>query len=176
MNAVAPALTPVTQNRIEAGQRAPRLIIDKASGVYLDPAKVRASDYDGPFFKTKGPVNAMRPPQGHLVLVSDGAAPLAVPGIDIALIGEGQTVPAAKALAKVGRDADLAALTARFAEGAIDGAHFILSDPVAELAEMAQRFAPLRVTRGTGTLRERLGLPLPTEALTPDLGSTLENA
>ena len=41
------------------------LILDKDSGRYLDSTKVRRVDYRGPFFSTKGPLNAARPPEGH---------------------------------------------------------------------------------------------------------------
>ncbi len=145
------------------------LIIDKASGVYLDPSKVRVSHYDGPFYRTRGPVNAMRPPQGHLVLVSDGAAPLGVPGVDVALVGPGQRLAASKSLAKVGADASADDLSARFAAGEIDGAHFMLTAPEAQLPQIAARFAALRGERTGTTLRERLGLPLSPAALTPPL-------
>ena len=57
------------------GWGADTLIIDKASGRYLDSSKVRASNYAGPFFHVAGPLNAMRPPQGHPLLVVDGAMP-----------------------------------------------------------------------------------------------------
>lgn len=50
------------------------LVLDKASGVYLDSTKVRRVDYDGPFFKTMGPLNAARPLQGYPILVRDGDA------------------------------------------------------------------------------------------------------
>lgn len=143
------------------------LVIDKASGLYLDPAKVRVPDYRGPVFRTMGPVNAMRPPQGHLALVSDADVPLGVPGVDLALVGEGQSVAGARALAKVSPDADPQALSARFAAGGIDGAHFTLADPLADLPAIAARFGALRGDRNGSTLRERLALPLDPSALTP---------
>ncbi|PEQ11409.1 hypothetical protein B2G71_17820 [Novosphingobium sp. PC22D] len=48
------------------------LIIDKAAGRYLDSGKVRRVDYRGPHYRTMGPLNAARPPQGYPVLVRDG--------------------------------------------------------------------------------------------------------
>lgn len=137
------------------------LIIDKASGRYLDPGKVRVPDYAGPFYRTRGPVNAMRPPQGHLVLVSDVEAPLGVPGVDIALVGEGQVASATRTLAKAAVDTGPETLVGR------DGAHFTLTDPLAELPRIAARFGTLRGPRLGVTLRERLGLPLSPAALTP---------
>jgi alkanesulfonate monooxygenase SsuD/methylene tetrahydromethanopterin reductase-like flavin-dependent oxidoreductase (luciferase family) len=102
------------------------LIIDKASGRYLDSSKVRASNYQGPFFKVAGPVNAMRPPQGQPLLVVDGACPLALAGADVALVGPGETARAKRVLAKIGLgDA---------APDGFDGAHYALSDPERDLA------------------------------------------
>ncbi len=47
------------------------LLIEKETGKYLDSNKVRRVDYQGPFFKTMGSLNAARPPQGHPLLVID---------------------------------------------------------------------------------------------------------
>ena len=51
------------------GWGADTLIIDKTSGRYLDASKVKVPNYKGPFFEVAGSVNAMRPPQGHPLLV-----------------------------------------------------------------------------------------------------------
>jgi alkanesulfonate monooxygenase len=45
---------------------------DKASGRFLDPAKVRALDHAGRFFKVAGPLNVPRTPQGHPVVFTAG--------------------------------------------------------------------------------------------------------
>lgn len=143
------------------------LIIDKASGRYLDASKVRASNYEGPFFKVAGPVNAMRPLLGHPLLVVDDAAPVAVLDADLALVTDGKpALPASKRLLKVTADADVAALQARFEAGEIDGVHFTLDDALTELPLIAQRFGALVATRSEakGDLRQRLGLPLPSTA------------
>lgn len=138
------------------------LIIDKASGRYLDTTKVRASNYVGTHYAVRGPVNAMRPKQGHPLLVCDAASPFAVPGIDVVIAAEGQAFPAAaRRLLRVDAGADMAALTARFAAGEIDGLHIELTHPAAELARIGKALAPLTQGRpAAGTLRERLGLPL----------------
>lgn len=141
------------------------LILDKASGRYLDASKVRASHHEGPFFKVAGPVNAMRPPLGHPLLVVDGDDPIAMPDADLALFSEGAAVPdATKRLLKVTPDADIAALSARFAAGEIDGAHLTLADPLAQLPAIGARFATLKMPDAPGDLRRRLGLPLPATA------------
>jgi alkanesulfonate monooxygenase SsuD/methylene tetrahydromethanopterin reductase-like flavin-dependent oxidoreductase (luciferase family) len=107
------------------------LIIDKASGRYLDSSKVRASNYAGPFFRVAGPLNAMRPPQGHPLLVVDGAFPLALEGADIALVGPDESANAKKVLAKIG-------LGEAAPEGA-DGVHYTLADPEHDLAHISHR-------------------------------------
>jgi len=141
------------------------LILDKASGRYLDASKVRASNYEGPFFKVAGPVNAMRPPLGHPLLVVDGDAPIAVDDADIALFADGAPVPpATKRLLKIAPGADVAAIAARFEAGEIDGVHFTLTDALAQLPGIAARFAGLGSEQPAGDLRARLGLPIPATA------------
>ncbi len=50
------------------------LLLDKASGRYLDEAKMRALNHDGRFFKVRGPLNVAGIPQGHPVIVQAGAS------------------------------------------------------------------------------------------------------
>jgi FMN-dependent oxidoreductase (nitrilotriacetate monooxygenase family) len=45
---------------------------DKATGQFLDPAKVHALNHRGPHFQVAGPLNAPRPVQGHPVIFSAG--------------------------------------------------------------------------------------------------------
>ena len=45
---------------------------DKASGRFLDPAKVQALGHTGKHFQVAGPLNAPRPPQGYPVVFSAG--------------------------------------------------------------------------------------------------------
>ena len=51
------------------------LVRDKVSGVFADPEKVRAIDHDGRFFRTRGPLNVPRSPQGRPVLIQAGSSP-----------------------------------------------------------------------------------------------------
>ncbi|GGE03753.1 monooxygenase [Aureimonas endophytica] len=52
------------------------LVADAASGLYIDPAKVRSLDHDGAFFQVKGPLNISRAPQGQpVILQAGGSAP-----------------------------------------------------------------------------------------------------
>ncbi|MDB5820746.1 MAG: class flavin-dependent oxidoreductase, partial [Rhizobacter sp.] len=47
---------------------------DKASGSFIDPAKVQPIAHRGEHFAVQGPLNLPRPPQGHPVLVQAGAS------------------------------------------------------------------------------------------------------
>jgi FMN-dependent oxidoreductase (nitrilotriacetate monooxygenase family) len=48
------------------------LVLDKASGLFADPAKVRRLDYAGEWFKSRGPFTVPRSPQGEPVLIQAG--------------------------------------------------------------------------------------------------------
>ena len=47
---------------------------EKYSGRYLDPAKVRPVDHNGPFVRSRGPLNVPRSPQGRPILAQAGAS------------------------------------------------------------------------------------------------------
>ena len=49
--------------------------MDSERGMFVDPAKVRAIDFKGRFFASRGPLNTARPPQGQPVLVQAGGSP-----------------------------------------------------------------------------------------------------
>lgn len=57
------------------------IIADKATGRFIDPAKVRPLNHHGRFFKVRGPVNMARCPQGHPVIIQAGGSPT---GLDLA--------------------------------------------------------------------------------------------
>jgi FMN-dependent oxidoreductase (nitrilotriacetate monooxygenase family) len=50
------------------------IVADRASGLYIDPSKLRAIDHHGAFFKVKGPLNIGRSPQGHPVVLQAGGS------------------------------------------------------------------------------------------------------
>ena len=50
------------------------LVMDKASGLFIDPAKVRYADYEGRHVRTRGPLTVPRSPQGRPVLMQAGAS------------------------------------------------------------------------------------------------------
>ncbi len=93
------------------------IVADKASGRYIDAAKVRPLDHKGRFFQVKGPINIPRSPQGHPVIIQAGGSPS---GLDLAartaeiVFSVVQELASAKAayadlkgrLAKYGRDPD----------------------------------------------------------------------
>ncbi len=50
------------------------LVIDKKSGRFADPTKVKRLDHKGEFFSSRGPFTVPRSPQGHPVIVQAGAS------------------------------------------------------------------------------------------------------
>jgi FMN-dependent oxidoreductase (nitrilotriacetate monooxygenase family) len=50
------------------------LIRDQKSGRYFDTDKLHALNHEGKFFKVEGPMNIIRPPQGHPVLIQAGSS------------------------------------------------------------------------------------------------------
>jgi len=65
---------------------------DKASGVYVDRAKVHSLDHNGAYFQVRGPLDVERPPQGRLPIitagVSDNAMELAARFADVSYGGQ----------------------------------------------------------------------------------------
>jgi alkanesulfonate monooxygenase len=57
---------------------------DKATGRYLDPAKVRLTNHKGTHFSVKGPLNVARSPQGQPVVFSAGQSEA---GMELAAYG-----------------------------------------------------------------------------------------
>ncbi|QEW24054.1 Nitrilotriacetate monooxygenase component A (plasmid) [Paracoccaceae bacterium] len=49
-------------------------IADKATGRYVDGAKMHLLDHKGPHFSVRGPLNISRPPQGYPVIMQAGAS------------------------------------------------------------------------------------------------------
>jgi len=50
------------------------LVLDRATPLFANPAKVHAIDHTGAWFQVKGPLNVPRPPQGYPVIVQAGAS------------------------------------------------------------------------------------------------------
>ncbi|HUB11569.1 MAG TPA: LLM class flavin-dependent oxidoreductase [Acetobacteraceae bacterium] len=51
------------------------IVADRATGHYIDAAKVRPLNHKGRFFQVRGPLNMARCPQGHPVLIQAGGSP-----------------------------------------------------------------------------------------------------
>jgi FMN-dependent oxidoreductase (nitrilotriacetate monooxygenase family) len=51
------------------------LVMDKDSGLFIDPEKVRYADYQGRYVRTRGPLTIPRSPQGRPVLMQAGSSP-----------------------------------------------------------------------------------------------------
>ncbi|MET9001481.1 LLM class flavin-dependent oxidoreductase [Amycolatopsis sp. NPDC004169] len=49
-------------------------VVDRATGVYADTARIHAIAHDGPHFQVQGPLNIERPVQGHPLLVQAGSS------------------------------------------------------------------------------------------------------
>jgi N-acetyl-S-(2-succino)cysteine monooxygenase len=49
-------------------------ILDRASGLFFDPAGLHAVHHEGKFFKVDGALNIARSPQGHPVIIQAGAS------------------------------------------------------------------------------------------------------
>lgn len=69
------------------------IVADAEAGVFLDPAKLHATDFHGEHLSVTGPLNAARPPQGHLPVVHAGTSPrsrlFAAQSADLALVAVG---------------------------------------------------------------------------------------
>lgn len=48
------------------------IVADRNTGQYIDPARVRRIDHEGPHFSVAGPLNIGRAPQGHPVILQAG--------------------------------------------------------------------------------------------------------
>jgi FMN-dependent oxidoreductase (nitrilotriacetate monooxygenase family) len=51
------------------------VVRDRETGTFADYTKVRTIDFEGTYYKSRGPLNTVRPPQGHPVLCQAGASP-----------------------------------------------------------------------------------------------------
>lgn len=61
--------------RLWESWEADALVMDRASGTYADGRKVHRIDFEGKFYRSRGPLNTLRPPQGRPVFVQAGASP-----------------------------------------------------------------------------------------------------
>ncbi len=50
------------------------LVLDRAAGIYADPAKVRYANHKGRWFQSRGPLNIPRSPQGRPLIIQAGSS------------------------------------------------------------------------------------------------------
>jgi FMN-dependent oxidoreductase (nitrilotriacetate monooxygenase family) len=62
-------------NRLWGSWEPGAIVADRKSGVLADPSKVHAVNYEGRFFKTRGPLNSGPCPQGKPVIAQAGGSP-----------------------------------------------------------------------------------------------------
>ena len=131
------------------------LIVDQASGVYLNPDKVRRNNYRGPFFQVLGPLNAARPPQGEPILVQNAVDPMSQQSLaDVLLVDlDGPQSETAKLrLAKVALEQvhalGIERIEALFHSGSIDGIHLAMLNPLAGLTTFLTDDLPTLRRRG----------------------------
>lgn len=48
------------------------IIVDKEKGIFADPSKVKPLNYEGKWFKSRGPLPVPRPPQGYPLILQAG--------------------------------------------------------------------------------------------------------
>ena len=69
------------------------IVADASTGVFLDPEKLHATDFHGRHLGVAGPLNVVRPVQGHLPIVHAGNSPrarlFAAQHADLALVAVG---------------------------------------------------------------------------------------
>lgn len=51
------------------------IVVDKESGLYAEPSKVHRLDYEGQYYKSRGPFTVPRSAQGHPVVIQAGQSP-----------------------------------------------------------------------------------------------------
>lgn len=81
------------------------LVADQDSGIYLDPSKLHRADFPGVHHPVAGPLNVLRPVQGHVPLVhagtSDRSRQLVHTRADLALVGLADLAAARQATDKL---------------------------------------------------------------------------
>jgi FMN-dependent oxidoreductase (nitrilotriacetate monooxygenase family) len=51
------------------------VLVDQVNGIFADPSKVHNVDFEGKYYKSRGPINTARSPQGRSVIVQAGGSP-----------------------------------------------------------------------------------------------------
>ena len=139
------------------------IVADRATGRYLDPAKVRRADFGGHFVTTRGAFTAPRSPQGHPVLVQAGASST---GRDFAASHAEAIFTASSVLGDAVAFADdlrrrVAASAHPRAVRILPGIVPFIADTDAEARELVEEFDDLQVTEyGLRRARDLTGVEL----------------
>ncbi len=150
------------------------LVLDKASGVYLDSTKVRRVHYEGPYFSTVGPLNAARPKLGYPLLFREPAAEIvgSTVSADVVIITAGSIEDARAQISTASvapyRPAillrtpvdTLAAILAIAQAVGADGIH-LTGNLDAQAIAAARALVPATVFRTGDCWRSRIGVPRP---------------
>jgi alkanesulfonate monooxygenase SsuD/methylene tetrahydromethanopterin reductase-like flavin-dependent oxidoreductase (luciferase family) len=51
------------------------VVMDEGTNTFIDPSKVKVVDFKGKYYKTRGPLNIPRSPQGRPVFIAPGGSP-----------------------------------------------------------------------------------------------------
>ncbi len=136
------------------------LVADVPSGRYVDADCVHVTNYHGPYFSTRGPLNAPRPPQGRAVRFAEYRPNAAESDVaDVLVVGSEEDIPAARAsadrvLLKVAGDAAAAPPVT-----SADGYAFCGVTDGRLLGQVLHETLPALVpTPRGGLLRDRFGL------------------
>ncbi|MFG2822867.1 LLM class flavin-dependent oxidoreductase [Kitasatospora sp. NPDC048365] len=68
---------------------------EKDTGRFIDPGRVRVLDHRGPALRVRGPLNLVRPPQGHPVVLAPAGHPVLAREADVLLAGSPEAAAAA---------------------------------------------------------------------------------
>lgn len=75
------------------------VVMDEASGEFIDPSKVKAVHFEGKYYKSRGPLNVPRSPQGRPLFIAPGGSPrgrkFSGRNAEVVLAG-GQSIPEMK--------------------------------------------------------------------------------
>ena len=141
------------------------VVVDKADGLFVDPAKVRRIAHAGPHFTVDGPLNSPAPPQGRPLVLQRASAPTG--DADLVIGGDGPSDGARRLLDLHLDCRDPSGLAREIGEGAGDGV--MLEVAGLEALEMFTRHvapklawrAPADSIGTEGQLRDRLGFTRP---------------
>ncbi|MBK3592493.1 MULTISPECIES: LLM class flavin-dependent oxidoreductase [Streptomyces] len=68
---------------------------EKDTGRFIDGDRIHVLDHEGPALRVRGPLNVIRPPQGHPVVLADATDLAVAPAADILMTGHPDSAPSA---------------------------------------------------------------------------------